>query len=297
MKVAFYTYPEWAFGAIHEALCREFYKHGVLAHIIDWNRQYSEKDFESFANLYDVFVTVPGSAVSLLKQRCGLSDDRIVVIAHGKYDIEYGIQQGQSFDSFRNYAVVGKFVKDFSKSLGVLREPKVLRNGVHFDMFYRGIPPSLTTLGYGGTMSYRSFDQKTEIKRGWLAAKIAEQVELSFEPSGNRHYLTMPSYYESVSAVIMTSSEESFGLPIIEAAAAGRLPIGTEVGILRECPDAGLVFPVEAQVFEEGATKAIVERLRDSELYRQDCLRFQEYTRFNFDWSVVAPAWVDAICS
>jgi hypothetical protein len=297
VKVAFYTYPEWAFGTIHEALCRELYKYGVIAHIIDWNREYSERDFESFATLYDVFVTVPGSAVSLLKQRCGLTDDRIVVIAHGKYDVEYGLQQGQSFNSFKGYAVVGNSVREFSQSLGVTREPKVLRNGVHFDMFYREATASLSTLGYGGAMSYNSFDQKTEIKRGWLAADVAERTGLAFSPVANRHYLTMPSYYESVSCVLMTSSEESFGLPMIEAAAAGRLPVGTEAGIFKDCPDAGIVLPVEAQQFTEGASKAILERLTDPELCRNDCLKFQEYARYNFDWSIVAPAWIDVICN
>jgi glycosyltransferase involved in cell wall biosynthesis len=296
VKVAFYTYPEWAFGSIHEALCREFYKHGVLAHIIDWNRQYSDRDIESFSNLYDVFVTVPGSAVTLLKQKFKVPDNKIVAIAHGNFDVEYGLQEGQCFDSFKGYAVVGNSVREFSKAMGIDKDPRVLYNGVHFDMFYRKAPTEISVLGYGGTLSYQSFNKSTEIKRGHLAVTVAERTGLKFMPVESRHFLTMPAYYESVSCVLLTSCEESFGLPMVEAAASGRLPIGTNVGVLKEYPDLGLVMPVESDMFVDEASRAILDRLKHPEVYRRECLKSQEFVRCNFDWSVVGSHWVEAIC-
>lgn len=297
MKVAFYTYPEWAFGAIHEALCREFYKLGVLAYIIDWNRQFSPLEINSISNQFDVFVTVPGNSVTSLVNNFHVPYEKIVAIAHGKYDIEFGLSQGNDFSRFRNYAVVGRSIKDFSREIGVTREPRVLKNGVHFDLFYREVLPFLSNLGYAGTFTHHSFDKKTEIKRGYLAQEVANRVGMAFQPVTPRHYLTMPSYYESVSCVLMTSCEESFGLPMIEAAASGRLPIGTKVGVMKEYPEVGVVLPIEPQQFADGATQAILDRLVHPELYRSDCLKFQEYVRYNFDWSVVSPEWVNTICT
>ena len=61
----------------------------------------------------------------------------------------------------------------------------------------------------------------------------------------------MPEFYRSVDAVVTSSISEAAQLPVMEAAAAGRLVIGTPVGHfpLRAYQGGGIIAPAAADKF------------------------------------------------
>lgn len=90
-RIAFFTYPEWAFGAIHYGLCKELYKYGIDADVIDWTRCYTLDEFKEFNDLYDLFVTTPCTGLQGLINNYKIPPSKIVSIAHGIRDVRIGL--------------------------------------------------------------------------------------------------------------------------------------------------------------------------------------------------------------
>ena len=148
-RVAFFTYTEWAFGAIHKSLCKELHKHGVQADIIDWNRQYSRDEFRFLLDTYDVFVTTPSNAPAIL-QNYGVPWNRMILIAHGREDIQMCSREfNVPYHLLRGYGVIAKNLVDSCKEEGVPIDVTVLQNGVDFNAYYRKPSDSLNVIGYG----------------------------------------------------------------------------------------------------------------------------------------------------
>jgi glycosyltransferase involved in cell wall biosynthesis len=295
-RVAFYTYPEWAFGAIHSALCKELYKYGVLANIIDWNWQFSDQERADLEKQYDIFVTAPGNAISLLRAIFNVPYEKIIGVAHGRYDLEYGLSQGNDFDKLRKFAGVSPDLKEYSKQLGISRDMLVVRNGIHFDYFYQESARKLATIGYGGAFRYEDFKRTQDIKRGYLAQKVAETLNLPFVPSPKQTYLTMPQYYSQVDAVMVSSCQESCALPLMEAAAAGRLPISTRVGVARDFEYfPGIVLPMEEEGYVAEAVDSLSHLLVNEKEFEAKCRNAQEFAKENYDWSKVIEPWLNLL--
>lgn len=294
-RIAFFTYPEWAFGAIHEALCRELYKVGIFASLLDWNASYSREEFARLVQMFDIFVTHPGSGVTALLHY-GVPYAQITAIAHEVSDIESGIQYQNEFESFRQYAVINPSLVTKSAELGIQRVPKVVQNGIHFDWYYDIPSPCLGTLGYAGALTSIMMDGVTDRKRGHLASELAHRAGLEFSFAEGYGYRTMPLYYRSVDAVIMTSIQDACGLPMMEAAAAGRLPLGTPVGILKQSGgSAGILLPMDADKLLSEGLSVLRYYARNPLAYRSKCLQAQEFAREHYDWSKVLHLWIDAI--
>lgn len=296
VKVAFYTYPEWAFGSIHNSLAKEFHRHGVLANIIDWNRDFSIDERLAIGKIYDVFITVPGNAISILVETFGVSLDRIIAVAHGRYDILSGIKEGNKFESFKQFAGVSPDLMQFAKSVGIEREMVAVKNGIDFNYFYQKESLNLGIIGYAGAISHFDFSGSKDIKRGFLARELALRTNLLLRPAPSQSYLTMPDYYSQVDCVMVTSTEESCAMPLMEAAASGRLPISTSVGIARDDDYfPGFILPFEEKEFlTEG--KELVEKLAKSPNYhRAMCLMAQDYAREHYDWSKVISPWLNLL--
>ena len=43
-KIIFFTQNRWAFGSVHNGLCKELYKYGLLCNIFDWTREYTSDE-------------------------------------------------------------------------------------------------------------------------------------------------------------------------------------------------------------------------------------------------------------
>ena len=92
-------------GPFIKALIKELYKNGIDSNIIDWNISYSREEFNAFMDTYDVFVTVPGNAITALLSY-GVPYSSIIAIAHGRYDIQFGLSEGNDFNALCALMVV-----------------------------------------------------------------------------------------------------------------------------------------------------------------------------------------------
>ena len=103
----------------------------------------------------------------------------------------------------------------------------------------------------------------------------------------------MPDFYRSVDAVIMSSLQEGGGMPPLEAAAAGRLVIGTPVGDFPRLVSEGIgiLAPLGAEAFVDFTTDLLKELKMDDSLFRDKCLRNQECSQIR-DWEMVMPGWM-----
>lgn len=107
----------------------------------------------------------------------------------------------------------------------------------------------------------------------------------------------MPDFYGNVDAVMVSSTEhESCGLPLLESAAAGRLPISTPVGITCDVKNPpGYILPMNSSLFVSEGVSLINMLKGDSKEYRIKCVEAQEDAREYYDWSCVIESWIKLI--
>ena len=293
-RIAFFTYNEWAFGSIHKALIKELYKNGIDANIIDWNIPYTREEFDAFQEIYDVFVTVPGNAVTALRAY-NVPYSSIIAIAHGRYDIQFGIAEGNDFNAFYAYGGVSADLGEYSYNLGITRDFYVVRNGINFDEFYRPVAEQLNVIGYSGVIEKANpHSDIKDWKRGYLVKEIASRTDTKLLLPSQRSHLAMSAYYKDVDCLMVSSTEqESCGLPLLEAAAAGRLPISTLTGINRdfEVPT-GVILPMEEDRYIFSGMNAINTLKENPSFFKQLCTNAQDFARMNYDWSVVMDGWI-----
>jgi len=293
-RIAFFTYNEWAFGSIHKALIKELYKNGIDSNIIDWNISYSREEFNAFMDTYDVFVTVPGNAITALLSY-GVPYSSIIAIAHGRYDIQFGISEGNDFNALRAYGGVSLDLSHFSQQNGINKEFYVVRNGINFNEFYRPVAEQLNVIGYSGVIEKDNpHSNIKDWKRGYLVQDIASKTDTKLLLPSKRSHLAMSAYYKDIDCLMVSSTEqESCGLPLLEAAAAGRLPISTLTGINRDFDKpTGIILPMEEERYLSGGINSINLLKENPHLFNQLCTNAQEFARMHYDWSIVIGNWI-----
>jgi glycosyltransferase involved in cell wall biosynthesis len=294
-KVLFFTQNRWAFGSIHHSLCKELYKNGIYANLLDYDILYSQNEFDLLLNTYDYFVTQPDSIPLLINYK--VPTEKIVTVAHAEWDINIAnlnnVKEITNNYKIHNYGVISQKLFDIVNLSGYDIKPKLVTNGIHFDMFYSKPSSNLSIVGFGGKMENYNF-KKEEIKRGELVQKCVADAGLHFKPNGEYHYLAMPGYYKSVDAIVMSSTEEACGLPMLEAAAAGKLCIGTPVGYFKDNVDmgGGVKVRIEKDDFITDTTEVLQYYKVNTEKYQKKCLDIQEYARYNYDWKHVIDSWI-----
>ncbi len=139
-----------------------------------------------------------------------------------------------------------------------------------------------------------------EWKRGELAEAAAREAGLAFKVAGwtgNQISIhDMPDFYRTVDAVLATSVSEGAGLPVMEAAAAGRLVISTPVGHfpLKAYQGGGIIAPIEAEKFKVFTVATLKHYKEDPASFQDKCRAIQEAAR-KFDWQYVIGEWIDLI--
>jgi glycosyltransferase involved in cell wall biosynthesis len=294
-KVLFFTQNGWAYGSIHHALCKELYKYNICANLLDWTQTYTSEEFELLNNTYDLFVTVP-PYVLYLHYNYGIPLNKIIAIAHSQWDILVAKQEANMdfYPELHSYAVISQVLKDKSEEFNISVIPKVVELGIHFDVFYKPIQNSLKYIGYGGANPTINYFGK-EIKRGHLVEKVVSGIEdLNLVSHKFYNHLCMPAYYNKIDALIMPSSEEAGGLPVIEAAAAGKLVIGTPVGYFEENGKhgGGVLVPVDELDFLNETRKTLLYYRDNPKQYVEKCEEIQYYAREHYDWSKKIHSWV-----
>jgi glycosyltransferase involved in cell wall biosynthesis len=297
-KVLIYGYPQWSHGRVYYDLCKQLHRRGYIVDILNWQIDHAAymADLISF---YDLFMTAL-DGVRTLTDVYGVPYDRVVALSHHEFDIRMLIEQKgvEVFDKFANYGVVSEYLYCASLMKGVPRVPKVVSLGINFAEFYSKISDRLATVGYASSMSARTYG--IEWKRGELAEAAAREAGLEFSVAGSTGNQTsfhdMPEFYRSVDAVLTSSISEAAQLPIMEAAAAGRLVIGTPVGHFprKAYEGGGILAPVEAGKFKAFTVETLRYYKDNPAAYRDKCHAIQEAAR-RFDWKYTIDEWVELI--
>ena len=293
-KVLFFVGMGWAFGAVHSELTRYLHARGHTCDRLDWSKGYERGEMKMMVDYYDYIYSIPGETWPLTDSY-GVPHDKIIVVAHGDYDIHHALESRprDEFDKFAGYGVISKYLQEVSAGLGIRRVPTVVRYGTNYRRFLTPVPRELKVVGYGGSM-FRDDSGGVDWKRGALAKEATEAAGLTFTPAGKYHFLAMPAYYRDVDAVVVSSSREGYGLPAMEAAAAGRLVISTPVGGFPDQASwgAGIVAPIEANDFKRFVTDKLSHYKDNPTEFFEMCRSIQAAAR-NLDWDFVLDEWIE----
>jgi hypothetical protein len=297
-KVLIYGYPQWSHGRVYYDLCKQLHRRGYIVDILDWQVNHAA-NFHELIPYYDLYMTAL-DGVRTLVDSYGVPYDKIIALSHHEFDIRMLIEQKgkEVFEKFANYGVVSYFLYSASLMQGVARAPIVASLGIDYSDFYAEIPERLATVGYASSMSVKTYG--VEWKRGELAEAAAREAGLAFKVAGwtgdQISFHDMPGFYRAVDAILTSSISEAAQLPVMEAAAAGRLVIGTPVGHfpLRAYQGGGIIAPIEAEKFKTFTTKTLRHYKENSAAYRDKCHTIQEAAR-KFDWQYAIDEWIELI--
>ena len=290
-RVLFFFENDWAFGQIYNALIRRLYGHGIHAAILDWGTSRAAHEFDNIQRRFDAIVTVPSVLNSLLSY--GVPASKLVAVAHAEIDIVLGAERCGAgiYEQLQGYSVIHRDLVEVSAKQGILRVPLVTPNGIDFDYFHAPISSGLRCLGYAGAPAFHMSD-RSDCKRSHLLRPICDAVGLPLKWPERMHYLAMAGHYESVDALLVTSSYEGCGLPAMEAAAAGRLVVAARTGSFYG--SSGLLCRTPEDEFVADAI-AHLDRCKDPVVYREQCERGQQHARDNYDWEHVIERYVELL--
>jgi glycosyltransferase involved in cell wall biosynthesis len=297
-RLLFYSDTKWALGAIHAGVCTQLRAAGWTAEVKSWSKGYNISEFAREASTYDYVVTLPNAGTDPLKAY-HVPPEKIIVVAHDESDLQKLIaEEGvEGFERFAAYGVVSDTLACSSISLGIKRLPLVVRYGVDVDRYRRDVPARLSSVGYA-TVMQRSTASGVERKRGALAQDCAEAADLRFVAVEKRPFETMPDFYGTVDSLIMPSLQEGAGLPPLEAAAAGRLVIGTPVGHFPRLAYEGLgiLAPLDAGGFRRFTVETLIYYRDNPAAFADKCASIQQAAGQR-DWRYTIADWIELFSS
>ena len=297
-KVLIYGYTKWSHGRVHYDLCKHLNRRGYIVDILDWQVNHAEY-IGRIIPYYDLFMTSL-DGVRTLVDSYGVPYDKVIGVSHHEFDIRMLIEQKgiEVFEKLANYGVVSEFVYCASLMRGVPRVPMVASLGINYSEFHSDVSEELATVGYASSMSVKTYG--VEWKRGNLAEASAREAGLAFKVAGwtgnQTSFHDMPDFYRTVDAVLTSSISEAAQLPVMEAAAAGRLVIGTPVGHfpLRAYQGGGIMAPIEAEKFKAFCVDTLRYYKENPAAYMEKCCSIQEAAR-KFDWQYSIGEWIELI--
>lgn len=297
-----YADTSWAFGSIHTGLAEALTKRGwtVKMDMLAGSPEQFEQLCVEAAGFDCVLGVLDGNS-QYLRDVGHVSIEKTFLVSHAHFEIQ-AWRQHSGMDGYGGYGVVSDALASTSIQSGVSLVPTILPLGVRSDHFDRPLPTRLAKVGFGSILS-RTNEFGVECKRGDLAKRCAEAAGLefvsAFEPHGSggeRVWNTrdqMPDFYASVDCVLMPSLQEGAGLPPLEAAAAGRLAIGTPVGhwprIVSE--GIGILAPLGEQEFFDFTVERLKFYRDNPKDFVKKCGEGQRNARAHRDWSVVVDVW------
>jgi len=288
-SVLFFTQPRWAYAQIHHALIKRLYTQEIYAHLLDWTVNYTVDEMKMLHDKYDLFVTHP-EAVHILNSG-GIPNSRIVAVAHCERDIAIAVHEHgtEFFNTLYGYAGVTEDLVETSAAMGVTRPMQVVQVGIDAEHFRAEPPTSLNTVGYAGAME-AWLSHGPEIKRGRLFVRVCDELGLTKVMHNKYHHLCMAGFYLKCDAVMVTSSSETVGLPILEGSAAGRLVLSALVGYANGRQ--GIICRTPDEEYVEDAKAALSFYRGNPRAFREACRAYQEYTLFSHDWLSCIYDWV-----
>lgn len=310
--------PEWAFGAIHYELAKCLSIYGYDCRLLPWNKSYTREEMAELDSVTDLYLTNPHGWRFLGYNYGTTVAEKCAIVCHSRLDlVEFLHHQGsEDFKKFYSYSCVSEWLRSISRNLGVPREPALTPLGINCNSFFSEPSEKLTTLGYAGTYHDRPADSSiqdfstikdpsqlflltiTNLKRGYLIKEIAQNLGLNFRIAQHYHhsFVTMPGFYRNIDCLIAPSTEEGAGLPVLEAGAAGRLVIGTEVGHWPEKIKeyGGIKAPIPENEFVEKTIEILNYYISNPKIYREKCYQIREHAK-TYDWKHVVEPWLDLL--
>ena len=297
-KIIFFFEPAWAFGAIHYELCKQLWGYGFDCQLLPWNQSYSLAEIHALIDTTDLFVTSPhGWKVLGYDHNYKIIDPRqCVVITHARTDMEESIQLHgtDEYHKFHRYGAVSGWLANLSLQLGITRPAFITPLGINTNSFYSKPNDSLQTIG---CMGLGQVGVHQNIKRPWLLEIATSRAVLPLRAASSYHhsFVTMPGFYKSVDAVLIASTEEGAGLPLLEAGAAGKLVISTPVGHWKRAGEQGAdLVPIQEDEFIEKTVELLSYYKENPEKYRQRCLEIQHHAQ-SYDWKYVIDNWIEIL--
>ena len=295
-KIVFYMEPTWAFGTIHYELCKYLWGYGFDCQLLPWNQSYSLDEMQELIDTTDLFVTTPHGWRLLGYSYKIFDPGQCVVISHSKLDMDELIEMhgSEDFYKFHKYGAVSEWLSEVSTQLGITRPAIVTPLGINTSSFYSKPNDSLRTVG---CMNLGQVGVHQKIKRPWLLEVTTQRAGLNIRAAASYHhsFITMPGFYKSVDAILIASTEDGAGLPLLEAGAAGKLVISTPVGHYHRVGNNGAHFvPIVEHEFIEQTVELLSYYKSNPEQYRQRCLEIQHHAQ-SYDWKYVIDKWVEIL--
>lgn len=301
MRIAFLCESNWSVNSVYEGLSKELYKHDIDTYIYHWSWSHKENkqvshitDAEWFKiiNNYDYIVGSTGPEFVDYYNQIGLPPEKTILVIHAPWEIprmhkEFGDKCLERFAGV--FSISGDCIEG-GKKLGITTDVSQVQNGILFNRYYA--PPSerFVDVGYG---------YPVDTHHKWKRTHIIPQVNggVSVPGPSATHYTLMRKFYHSIDSSLWVSTEaEACGLVNMEAAAAGRLVMSTDVGIIRDLPDTPIV---KLRMPEEETLEDIHKYIRFykkwPELHHKKCVEIQEYAREYYDWSYAVKSWLTAL--
>ena len=289
-NVLFFIEDNWAFGAIHKALCKRLAPYDINADILSWSKSYTLDEFAFIVKRYDYILTSPESVVALLTYNVPL--EKMVIVAHGSESLHRAVNLlgTKVFNSFHNYAVVNPALDLLGKKLEIERIPLFVKIGIDSKFFDIPLSKGLTKIGYAGTTKHILKDGQ-DCKRVHLAYKLSEVTGVPLiTPKSKMPHICMPFYYSQFDALLITSTEETACLPMMEACAAGRLVLSTKVGYFNE--NANELCEMAENNYLDDAVKYL-NFYKNTKEYTDRCGYVRQYALDNYDWEHSIKQWVN----
>ena len=299
-KFLVFGYTQCSHGRAYYDLTKLLHDRGYVLDILDWSVPHSVEAFAHLLSYYD-FVISSLDGIQVLVDAYHVPYERIIALSHAEMDLYILIdQKGKAvFERFAAFGAVGFNIYTRAALLGLARLPQVVPYGIDIAEFRAEIPDRLATVGYASSMTQLTI-YGVEIKRGELAEACAREAGLDFKVAGSTgdqiSFHDMPAFYRSVDAVLMTSITEGDPYPVREAAAAGRLVIGTPVGHfpVRAHDGAGIIAPIEAEKFRAFTVAALRYYKDNPAAYVEKCREIQVAAR-KLDWRYAISDWVELL--
>lgn len=303
--ITFFTQNRWAFATIHYSLSNYLYACNINTCYIDYSVGYRMDEFNLIKKMTSIFMTQPDAVPSL--RTYDVSWKKIVIVAHSEWDLKLALKYDPDiFNNVLGYVVISNNLYDKSIEFGIKRRPEVLRVGINTTLYHS--PPSkmLKTIGYAGAFETYNFDGM-EIKRGRLVPEIISLANmkcgnaLKYFPHQYYIWQSMPGYYDSVDAILITSIEEAASVPLMEAMAAGRMVFTTNVGYAKsnELPShlSDIIVILDKNLSEDEFKEKMAEEIsyyhNNPYEFGERCIKAKNFARSYFDWISIGKNWIE----
>ena len=293
MRIGFLCTLGWSIHSVYDGLSKELHKHQIDTSIISIDNHKTPFEWRQLTRHYDYFIATSGTSFIEKYNKAGISDKQLILVAHAPWEITNMVEKygPTAFDNYAGVFCVSNRIKKLADSLGVTRDIQVVQNGVIFERFYCEPSKKLTHVGYGYPVSN---------PHNWKRSHVTKMLNFKVEtPNGFIPFALMREFYNKIDVSLLFSTTiEACGLINLEAAAAGRMIMSTNVGILEDYPDAPAIrLPMNISDMIADIYESIEFYKNNDEKFHRKCIQTQEFAREYYSWDHAVKSWLTGLNS